>query len=70
MGVCGKFPRCFKEVLRVFQERLRGVLSSLRVIQGSLKVSKRSSNGIPSQFQRCSKEDTRVSKKVSSVFQS
>ena len=39
------------------------------MIQGSFKVSKRSSKGVSKQFQRCFKEDSRVLKNVSSVFQ-
>ena len=42
---------------------------SFKVIQGSIKVSNRSSKGVSRQFQRCFKEDSRVLKKVSSVFQ-
>ena len=69
-----------KKVSNVFQEKLiksfKGVLrkiegcseSPLRVIQGSFKVSKRHSKIVLRQFQRCFKEDSRVLKKVSSVF--
>ena len=39
------------------------------MVQGSFKISKRSSKGVSRQFQRCFKEDSRVLKKVSSVFQ-
>ena len=39
------------------------------MVQGSLKISKRSSKGVSRQFQRCFKEDSRVLKNVSSVFQ-
>ena len=43
--------------------------SPLRVIQGSFKVSKRISKGVSRQFERCFKEDSRVLKKESSVYQ-
>ena len=39
------------------------------MVQGSFKITKRSSKGVSRQFQRCFKEDSRVLKKVSSVFQ-
>ena len=39
------------------------------MIQGSFNVSKRSSKGVSRQFQKCFKEDSRMLKKVSSVFQ-
>ena len=39
------------------------------MVQGSFKISKRSSKGVSRQFQRCFKEDSRVLKKVSDVFQ-
>ena len=63
------FQGSFNEVLRVVHLRLRCVNSPLRVIQGSFKVYKGSSKGVSRQFQRCFKEDSRVLKKVSSVFQ-
>ena len=43
--------------------------SPLRVVHGSFKITKRSSKGVSRQFERYSKEDSRVLKKVSSVFQ-
>ena len=42
--------------------------SPLRMTQGSFKVSERSSKGVSRQFQRCFKKDSRVLKKLSSVF--
>ena len=43
------------------------------MIQGSFKVSKRSSKGVSRQFERCFKEDSRVLKErvkgVSRIFQ-
>ena len=70
------FEGNFQVVSMMFQKSFKGVLwkiewcseSPLRVIQGSFKVSKRSSKVVSRQFQRCSKEDSRVLKKVSSVF--
>ena len=60
-----------REVSKVFQESLiEGCSESpFRVIQVTFKVSKRSSNCVSRQFQRYFKEDSRVLKKVSSVFQ-
>ena len=47
----------------------RSSLSPLRVVLWCFKVCKRSSKGVSRQFQRCFMEDSRVSKKESSVFQ-
>ena len=67
----------FQGVSRMFQWSFKGgslkiegcSKSTLRVIQGSFKVSKRSSKGVSRQFERCFKEDSRVLKKESSVYQ-
>ena len=39
------------------------------MVQGSFKISKRSSQGVSRLFQRCFNVDSRVLKKVLSVFQ-
>jgi len=60
----------FQENFQNFSRKIDGCFKCpIRVIQGSIKVSKRSSKGVSRQFQRCLKEDSRVVKKVSSVFQ-
>ena len=71
------FEISFQGVSRMFQGSFKSVsrkiegssYNSLRVILWVFKVSKRSSKGVSRQFQRCLKEDSRVLKKVSSVFQ-
>ena len=71
------FEGSFQGVSRMFQGRFKAVWrkiegsseSPLRVIQGSFKVCKRSSKVVSRRFQRCLKEDSRVLKKVSNVFQ-
>ena len=63
------FQISFQDVSRKFQGNFKGVSRKivgyserpLRVIQGSFKVSKRSSTGVSRQFQKCLK-------KVLSVF--
>ena len=65
---------CFKEVLRVFQERFRGVPKDLQGrLKGASRVSKQSSKGVSRQLQRCFKEVSREFKEnikcVSRKFQ-
>ena len=52
MGVWGKFQGCFKEVLRLFQERLRVVPKDIEGwFNGASRVPKRSWKGVSREFQ-------------------
>ena len=62
--------KVFQKSFKIISRKFYGCFESpLRVVQGSFKISKRSSQGVSRQFQRCFNEDSRVLKKVSSVFQ-
>ena len=61
-----------REGSKEFQGSFKGVsrkIEGCALIQGSFKVSKRSSKGVSRQFERNFKEDSRVLKKVSSLSQ-
>ena len=65
MKVLRKIEKCFKGVIRVFQESFKGLKRSLKVVsrkfQGCFMIFK----GVPRVFQRCFKE---ASIKLSGCF--